>query len=239
MKQQILQESGIELVWRRRDLPPAAAAGAAADSAPAADGVSPTSQAAALATISAEIAACRACALAAKRRQAVPGVGDPDADWLFIGEGPGAEEDQRGEPFVGEAGKLLDAMLAAIGLRRGAGVYIANAVKCRPPNNRTPQPEEIDACRGFLQRQIAVIRPRLLVLLGASAVKAVLAEELPIGASRGKVFTYRDTGAGIELPVLITYHPSYLLRQPGEKAKAWQDLCQARRLLAELRAAAA
>ena len=173
-----------------------------------------------------EIAACRACVLCEQRKQAVPGVGDREADWLFIGEGPGQEEDARGEPFVGQAGKLLDAMLAAIDLKRGENVYIANAVKCRPPGNRTPEAGEMDACWPFLKRQIAMIRPKLIVLLGRAAVQAVLKEERSLAGSRGKTFEYRD--GELVVPVIVTYHPAYLLRNLPDKAKAWEDLCFAR-----------
>jgi DNA polymerase len=173
---------------------------------------------------------CRACELCRQRRQAVLGVGDRQADWLFVGEGPGAEEDVRGEPFVGQAGRLLDAMLAAIGLRRGENVYIANAVKCRPEGNRTPTAAEIAACRPFLQRQIALIQPRLIVLLGKSAVQSVLGEDKPLSGLRQKIHV-RDG-----IPVLVTYHPAYLLRNLPDKAKAWEDLCLARRQMAARRA---
>ncbi|THF66634.1 uracil-DNA glycosylase [Pseudothauera nasutitermitis] len=173
--------------------------------------------------LEAEIRACRACRLCEKRRQAVPGVGDRRADWLFVGEGPGAEEDQRGEPFVGAAGKLLDNMLGAIGLKRGENVYIANAVKCRPPHNRTPEADEIAACLPFLERQIALLQPRLMIALGRPAAQALLDTEVKIGASRGRLFEH----AGV--PVVVTYHPAYLLRNQNDKAKAWEDLCYARR----------
>jgi len=182
------------------------------------------------------IAGCTACGLCRERRQAVPGVGDENADWLFIGEGPGAEEDARGEPFVGQAGKLLDAMLAAIDLKRGENVYIANAVKCRPPGNRTPEAAEMAACRPYLQRQIALLRPKLIVLLGRAAMHAVLNEERSLGASRGKRFEYRD--GDLVVPVIVTYHPAYLLRNLPDKAKAWEDLCLARRVMREQLAAA-
>lgn len=169
------------------------------------------------------IRSCTACRLCERRKQAVPGVGDRRAAWMFVGEGPGAEEDRRGEPFVGQAGKLLDAMLAAIGLRRGEGVYIANAVKCRPPHNRTPEPDEIAACLPFLQRQIALVRPRVLVALGRPAAQALLGTEVRISAARGKAFQHS------EVPVVVTYHPAYLLRNPADKGKVWEDLCHARR----------
>ena len=179
------------------------------------------------------IAACRACPLCAERKQAVAGVGDENADWLFIGEGPGAEEDARGEPFVGPAGKLLDAMLAAIDLRRGEDVYIANTVKCRPPSNRTPEPAEMAACAPFLKRQIALLQPRLIVLLGRAAVHALLGEEGSLASLRGKPLAYRDGER--EIPVVVTYHPAYLLRTLPDKAKSWQDLCRARALMRSLK----
>ena len=177
----------------------------------------------------AEIKDCRACGLCERRTQAVPGVGDLNADWLFIGEGPGAEEAERGEPFVGQAGRLLDAMLAAINLARGENVYIANAVKCRPPNNRTPEAGEMALCRPFLTRQIALIQPRLIVLLGRAAVQSVLGGDASLASLRGKTLYYRADG--LEIPVLVTYHPAYLLRTLPDKAKAWEDLCRARALM--------
>lgn len=176
--------------------------------------------------------ACRACALCAERKQAVLGVGDEQAGWLFVGEGPGAEEDARGEPFVGPAGKLLDAMLAAIDLRRGEDVYIANAVKCRPPGNRTPEAAEMAACAPYLKRQIALIQPRLIVLLGRAAAQAVLGEEGSLASMRGRTFTYRD--GALAIPVVVTYHPAYLLRTLPDKAKSWEDLCRARALMREI-----
>lgn len=176
------------------------------------------------------VAACQACVLCQLRRQAVLGVGDQQADWLFVGEGPGEEEDKRGEPFVGPAGKLLDAMLAAIGLRRGVDVYIANAVKCRPPGNRNPTDQEVAACRPFLVRQIALLQPRLIVALGRPAVQALLGHEVKIAAMRGRLhYAYGR-------PLIVTYHPAYLLRTPQDKAKAWEDLCFARRTMRALKA---
>lgn len=182
------------------------------------------------------IAECRACGLCDARKQTVPGVGDEHADWLFIGEGPGAEEDARGEPFVGQAGKLLDAMLAAIDLERGQNVYIANAVKCRPPNNRTPEPDEMTACWPYLQRQIALIRPKLIVLLGRAAVFSVLREDKSLASLRGKTLSYKDASG--EIPVVVSYHPAYLLRNLPDKAKAWEDLCRARAMMRRLSGAA-
>jgi uracil-DNA glycosylase len=169
---------------------------------------------------------CSACKLRAGCTQTVFGVGDESADWLFVGEGPGADEDARGEPFVGQAGKLLDNMLAAIGLKRGSNVYIANIVKCRPPNNRTPEPDEIATCLPYLQQQIALIKPKLIVALGKTAATSLLGREATLGSLRGAVHDYGG------LPLIVTYHPAYLLRSPAEKAKAWQDLCFARQRMA-------
>lgn len=170
-----------------------------------------------------QIAACTACGLSRTRTHTVPGVGDRSADWLIIGEAPGAEEDARGEPFVGRAGKLLDAMLRAVGLDRSRGVYITNIVKCRPPNNRDPAPDEAAACAGYLERQIALIQPKLILAVGKVAAHNLLGSEEPIGRLRGRVWHWRGT----DLPVVATYHPAYLLRSPGEKRKAWDDLCLA------------
>ena len=175
------------------------------------------------------VAECRACTLCQQRKQAVPGVGDQSADWLFVGEGPGAEEDERGEPFVGQAGKLLDAMLAAIGLKRGQDVYIANAVKCRPPGNRTPAAEEMAACRPYLERQIELLQPKLIVALGRPAAQTLLQTEVKISAMRGRLCKYND------IPLIITYHPAYLLRTLSDKAKAWEDLCLARRTMKKIK----
>lgn len=164
------------------------------------------------------VAGCVACPLHEKRTKTVFGVGDEKADWLFVGEGPGAEEDAQGEPFVGQAGKLLDNMLAAIKLKRGRNVYIANIVKCRPPGNRNPEPEEALACEPHLQRQIELIRPKLIVALGRVAAVNLLAREASIASLRGAVHQYRGT------PLIVTYHPAYLLRSLPDKAKAWADL---------------
>ena len=163
--------------------------------------------------------ACTACSLHKARKQAVLGVGDEKAEWLFVGEGPGAEEDERGEPFVGQAGKLLDNMLAAIALRRGNNVYIANVVKCRPPGNRTPEPAEARACEPYLTRQIDLIRPRLIVALGKVAAQNLLGIEATLASLRGRVHEYRGT------PLIVTYHPAYLLRNLVDKSKSWEDLC--------------
>jgi DNA polymerase len=179
----------------------------------------------------ADVDACTACALAKTRRKSVPGVGDVRAEWLFVGEAPGSEEDAKGEPFVGQAGKLLDAMLAALGMKRGENVYIANVLKCRPPNNRTPEPREVEACRPYLDRQIALIQPRLVMALGKSAATTLLDVEATIASLRGRVHRYRG------VPLIVTYHPAYLLRNLPDKAKAWEDLLLARRTLQQGRAA--
>jgi DNA polymerase len=170
-------------------------------------------------TFDADVAACTACPLCRSRRRTVPGVGDHHAEWLFVGEGPGAEEDAKGEPFVGLAGRLLDNMLAALGMRRGERVYIANVVKCRPPNNRAPEPGEAEACRPYLERQIALLRPKLIVALGKSAASLLLATDASIARLRGRAHRYGAT------PLVVTYHPAYLLRSLPDKAKAWADLC--------------
>ena len=174
------------------------------------------------------VAACKACPLHEKRTQAVFGVGDENADWLFIGEGPGAEEDAKGEPFVGQAGKLLDSMLAAIGLKRGDNVYIANVVKCRPPGNRNPEAQEAQQCEPYLERQIALIQPKLIVALGKIAVQNLLKADATIASLRGRLHDYRG------IPLIVTYHPAYLLRNLPDKAKAWADLCFARKTMREL-----
>jgi len=182
--------------------------------------------------LKAAVRECTACQLHSGRTQSVFGVGDEAADWLFIGEGPGAEEDARGEPFVGQAGRLLDNMLAAIALKRGEDVYIANIVKCRPPGNRAPEPGETAACEGFLRRQIALLRPRLLIALGKTAANNLLKNEASIASMRGRVHEC----AGI--PLIVTYHPAYLLRTLGDKAKAWEDLCFACETMDRLKAQA-
>lgn len=173
----------------------------------------------------ADIASCTACALCSTRRMTVPGVGDLQAQWMFIGEAPGADEDAQGEPFVGAAGQLLDNMLAALGLDRSANVYIANVLKCRPPNNRAPEPLEAQACAAYLDRQIDLIAPRLIVALGKSAACRLLDTDASVASLRNRVHRYRGT------PLVVTYHPAYLLRNPADKAKAWEDLLFARRML--------
>jgi DNA polymerase len=165
------------------------------------------------------VASCVACPLHKGRNKTVFGVGDEEADWLFVGEGPGAEEDAKGEPFVGQAGKLLDNMLAAIKLKRGRNVYIANVVKCRPPGNRNPEPGEAAQCEPYLHRQIALIKPKLIVALGKVAAVNLLKRDAAVASMRGKIHQYQG------IPLIVTYHPAYLLRSLPEKAKAWVDLC--------------
>ena len=175
------------------------------------------------------VADCRACSLCNSRRQTVFGVGHLQARWLVVGEAPGEQEDQQGEPFVGAAGQLLDRMLAALGLTRAADgpqplekrVYIANTLKCRPPRNRNPAAEELAQCEPFLVRQIELIRPRLIVAMGRFAVQALLRTDEPIGKLRGRVHRYQG------VPLVVTYHPAYLLRNLPDKARAWEDLCLA------------
>lgn len=173
----------------------------------------------------AAVQSCRACSLSEGRNRTVFGVGPQEARWLVIGEGPGAEEDASGEPFVGQAGRLLDAMLAAIGLDRQRNVFIANVVKCRPPGNRNPLPEEIACCLPFLRRQVELLAPQFVLLLGRVAAHAMLGTEASVGSLRGQVHRLR-VGA-LDVPAVVTWHPSYLLRRPEEKALAWADLCLA------------
>jgi len=176
--------------------------------------------------LSRQVASCTACALHESRTQTVFGVGDPQADLMIVGEAPGAEEDRQGEPFVGRAGQLLTAMLAAIGLER-RHVYIANILKCRPPGNRNPSPAEVACCLPFLERQVALVKPRLILSVGAVSAQNLLGTAEPVGRLRGHVHTF---GAA-SVPVIVSYHPAYLLRQPAEKAKAWQDLQTVKRML--------
>jgi len=183
--------------------------------------------------LEAAVRACTRCGLSASRTQGVPGVGDRQAEWLFIGEAPGADEDRQGEPFVGQAGKLLDAMLAAIGLARGRNVYIANVLKSRPPGNRDPKPEESAACLPYLERQIELMRPKLIVALGRIAAQSLLMTDTPIGLLRGRVHEYRGVA------MVVTYHPAYLLRNGADKAKAWADLLLAVKTMRGIKAAAA
>ena len=213
-REQTLKELGIAPVWRLKQ--PASAGG----------DVSPDRRSQILqmdwTELKQAISTCTACELHKTRTQGVVGVGDEKAEWLIIGEAPGADEDEQGEPFVGQAGKLLDAMLAAIGLKRGENVYIANVLKSRPPGNRNPAPEEVSACMPYLERQIQLIQPKIIIALGRFAVQSLLTTEEAIGKLRGRVHQYHG------IPLIVTYHPAYLLRNLPDKEKAWEDLCLAR-----------
>ena len=245
----ILAEMGLAPVWRlrRREALPAAepdSAAAAADDTndePAMRHANPVSappvaqEAEAHASREARIAAlgwpelkatvagCRDCKLRAGCTQTVFGVGDEAADWMIVGEAPGAEEDRQGEPFVGQAGRLLDAMLGSLGLARGRNVYIANVLKCRPPGNRNPEPDEVAQCGPYLERQVALVKPRLILAMGRFAVQSLLESDASIASLRGRLHQYRG------VPLVVTYHPAYLLRTLPDKAKAWADLVFARR----------
>ena len=179
--------------------------------------------------LKAEVSHCAACTLSQARTQTVFGVGDEKADWLCIGEGPGAKEDATGEPFVGPAGKLLDNMLSAVGLQRGNNVYIANIVKCRPPNNRNPGPNETKQCEPYLARQIELIKPKIILALGKVAAQNLLKCNDNISSLRGKLHQY------FGIPLIVTYHPAYLLRSLPDKAKAWEDLCFAKDTMRSLK----
>ena len=172
------------------------------------------------------VSGCTRCALSQSRINTVFGVGNTDADWMIIGEAPGAEEDRQGEPFVGRAGKLLDQMLFAIGQSRER-VFIANILKCRPPNNRDPKPDEAAACREYLEQQIALVRPRIILAVGRIAAQNLLGSDDPVGRMRGRAHELNG------IPLVVTYHPAYLLRSPTQKRKSWSDLCLAKRLAAE------
>ena len=182
-----------------------------------------------------EVRRCTLCPLHATRTQGVLGVGPRRADWLVIGEAPGAEEDRRGEPFVGAAGQLLDAMLRAIGLDRHTNVYIANVLKSRPPNNRDPRPEEVEACLPYLVRQIALLQPKIMLAVGRIAAQNLLGTDAPLGRLRGRVHHFGER----QTPLVVTYHPAYLLRTPGDKRKAWEDLKFARSVYQQLTQGAA
>jgi DNA polymerase len=242
-REELLRELGLLPVWKSRAAAPAVPA---AVSAPAAEAVVSQRAVPAPAPLMAgdertaritgmdwpalkeTVAGCPACKLSQSRTKTVFGVGDENANWLFVGEAPGRDEDLQGEPFVGQAGKLLDSMLAALGMKRGENVYIANMLKCRPPNNRNPEPDEVASCEPYLHRQIALIQPKLIVALGKVAAVNLLKREMTVASMRGKVFEYQGT------PLIVTYHPAYLLRSLPEKAKAWADLCFARAKMREL-----
>jgi uracil-DNA glycosylase family 4 len=215
-RMEILAEMGLTPVWRLRSRPQEVAVDVPVPNV-STDGWIEIKQA---------VPACTACALHQTRTQTVFGVGDENADWMLIGEAPGAEEDRLGDPFVGQAGKLLDNMLAALGLNRRENVYIANVLKCRPPGNRNPEPEEVAKCSPFLQKQIGLIRPKLIVAMGRFAAQTLLATDASIASLRGKVHQYQG------VPLIVTYHPAYLLRNLPDKAKAWEDLVFARRTMA-------
>ena len=188
--------------------------------------------------LEAGVQACRACKLGNSRHQAVFGGGSTHARWMIVGEAPGAEEDRQGQPFVGAAGQLLDAMLQSIGLDRQAddplrAVYVANVLKCRPPGNRNPQPDEVAQCVPWLQRQVALLRPTLILALGRFAAHSLLGSQAPISQLRGQVHAFGG------IPVIVSYHPAYLLRNPADKARVWRDLCFARDTFAEKAAAPA
>ncbi len=174
------------------------------------------------------VSICTACDLAQGRTKTVFGTGDEQANWLIIGEAPGQQEDLQGEPFVGRAGLLLTNMLLALGLKRES-VYIANVVKCRPPQNRDPRPEEITACSAYLARQVELLQPKLVLVVGRIAAQHLLDTQAPVGRLRGSVHRY----PGTDIPLVVTYHPAYLLRRPSEKRKSWDDLRLAMRAFEE------
>jgi uracil-DNA glycosylase len=177
----------------------------------------------------ARVAACTRCALSKTRTQTVFGVGNPSADWLVVGEAPGAEEDRRGEPFVGRAGQLLNSMLRAVGLAREQ-VYIANVLKCRPPGNRDPAPGESAECLPYLERQIALLQPKIMLAVGRIAAQNLLKTEVPLARLRQQVHSFGSA----RVPLVVTYHPAYLLRTPTDKRKAWDDLKFAREVCARV-----
>ncbi len=209
---------------------PAPVARPAATQAPAPEPARQAEPASAVATLDwsalrEAVAGCQACGLCQGRTQTVFGVGDEQADWMVVGEAPGENEDLQGEPFVGAAGQLLDNMLKAVGRSRSGtgaqGAFIANVLKCRPPANRNPQPDEVARCEPYLARQVALVKPKVIVAMGRFAVQALLKSVEPIGRLRGQVHHYEG------VPVIVTYHPAYLLRTPTDKGKAWADLCLA------------
>jgi DNA polymerase len=211
-RRELLEEMGID-VWVRRQARAPAAPGAPR---PLRD----------WASLREAVAACTACELHRSRTQTVFGVGSEAARWMIIGEAPGAEEDRRGEPFVGAAGQLLNEMLRAVGVGRGE-VFIANILKCRPPDNRDPSPAEAAACAPFLNAQIELLAPKLILAVGRIAAQNLLGQQVPIGRMRGRVHTYGPRA----IPLVVTYHPAYLLRAPAEKRKAWEDLRLARSVI--------
>lgn len=223
-RHRLWQAMGLGPVWQQRHPSAAASGGGSGD--PRADRIVNLGWD----ELVAETARCRACPLGETRRNAVFGIGYRHAEWMLVGEAPGAEEDARGEPFVGQAGKLLDNMLASIGLTREGetprSVFIANVLKCRPPSNRNPDPAEVAQCRPFLLRQVELVDPKLVVVMGRFASQALLGTDASIASLRGQV--HHVDVAGRRVPVVVTYHPAYLLRNLGDKAKSWADLCFAR-----------
>lgn len=213
-QRQCLSLMGIDLWVDRKALPAKATAAAAVAMAQPKPQESEDWQA-----LQRDVAGCTLCDLHRGRTRTVFGVGNPDADWLLVGEAPGAEEDRRGEPFVGRAGQLLNAMLEAMELSREQ-VFIANILKCRPPRNRDPRPDEVACCEPYLKRQILMIKPRIILALGRIAAQNLLKVDTPIGRMRGRCYEYPDP----QVPVVVTYHPAYLLRSPREKRRSWQDL---------------
>jgi uracil-DNA glycosylase family 4 len=181
--------------------------------------------------LAARVTSCDRCRLCERRTHAVFGVGDQQADWMLVGEAPGENEDKLGEPFVGPAGKLLDSMLRAVTLSREENVFITNVIKCRPPGNRNPEPDEIARCEPYLKRQVALVKPKLIVALGRFAANSLLNTQASIASLRGRVHDYEG------VPVIVTYHPAYLLRSLPDKAKAWADLCLAQKTYKESKVA--
>jgi len=179
-------------------------------------------------TVHGAIRSCTRCALHETRTHAVCGVGNIRADWLIVGEAPGEEEDRQGEPFVGRAGQLLNEMLRAIGLQREQ-VFIANVLKCRPPDNRDPRPAEIEQCLPYLRRQIEMLQPKVILVVGRIAAQTLLQVDKPLGQLRGRKYEYQG------VPLVVTYHPAYLLRSPSQKAKSWEDLLLALDLMGEMK----
>lgn len=232
-QQQYLGAMGIQL-WERRQLPvndEQETEAIVTEATPVSDyHALPDSDVAGLdwEALQTRVASCTACDLSETRTQTVFGTGNHNADWMIIGEAPGADEDRQGEPFVGRAGQLLNAMLAAIGLKREQ-VFIANIVKCRPPNNRNPLVEEARACEDYLLRQIELIKPRIILAVGKVAAGNLLKTEAAVGSMRGRAHSFGAQG----IPLIVTYHPAYLLRSPKEKRKAWQDLQLACKTLSE------
>jgi uracil-DNA glycosylase family 4 len=226
-RQQYLDAIGIDR-WVPRAVGLSAARAVSALPAPLAAVADAVQDAAAWEALRTQVLQCTKCPLHLTRTQGVFGVGPKRADWLVIGEAPGAEEDRRGEPFVGAAGQLLDAMLRAIGLDRATNVYIANVLKSRPPGNRDPKPEEVAACLPYLERQIELLRPKIMLAVGRIAAQNLLATDAPLGRLRGQLHRFGDT------PLVVTYHPAYLLRTPAEKRKAWEDLKFARTVYQQL-----